>query len=282
MRALMYGAREVARVVGLSVVQVRSFVKAGFLEARRGPRGELRFSFQDLVLLRAAKGLVTAKVPPRRVKRALARLKEQLPPDRPLRSLTIAADGDHVVVSDGTARWRPESGQVLFDFAVAELAREAAPIALAHVREEREAERDAANLDAGFWFDRATDLEDAAPEEARAAYEHALALDPRHADALVNLGRLVHEAGDHARAAELYRRAAAARPDDATARFNLGVALEDLARPDEAAAAYERALALDPRCADAHYNLAQLSERAGKASMALTHFNAYRRLTRDR
>jgi len=38
------------------VAQVHSFVRAGFLEARRGRRGEYRFSFQDLVLLRTAKG----------------------------------------------------------------------------------------------------------------------------------------------------------------------------------------------------------------------------------
>ena len=79
----------------------------------------------------------------------------------------------------------------------------------------------------------------------------------------MNLGRLLHEAGDRARREEHYRLALAARPDDATAVFNLGVALEDLARADEALAAYESAVAIDPENADAHYNAASLYERHG-------------------
>src|SRR5436305_1352586 len=66
-----YGAREVAKMLGLSLGQVRAFVRAGFLDPERGPRRELRFSFQDLVLLRSAQGLVSARIAPRRVRRAL-------------------------------------------------------------------------------------------------------------------------------------------------------------------------------------------------------------------
>ena len=51
-------------MLDLSVEQLRSLVRAGFLEARRGTRGEYRFSFQDLVLLRTAKGLQAANVSP--------------------------------------------------------------------------------------------------------------------------------------------------------------------------------------------------------------------------
>src|SRR5438105_1406393 len=89
-----YGAREVAKMVGLSVSQVRAYVRAGFLEPTRGPHGELRFSFQDLVLLRTAKGLVSARIAPRRVRSALRKLKEQLPEGRPLRGVHIRALGD--------------------------------------------------------------------------------------------------------------------------------------------------------------------------------------------
>ncbi|MGH7806347.1 MAG: MerR family transcriptional regulator, partial [Candidatus Binatia bacterium] len=52
-----YTARDVAKLLALSIGQVRSFVRAGFLVPERGPRGEFRFTFQDLVLLRTAKEL---------------------------------------------------------------------------------------------------------------------------------------------------------------------------------------------------------------------------------
>src|ERR671923_2743940 len=118
-----YGAREVAKMLGLSVGQVRAYVRAGFLEPSRGPRGELRFSFQDLVLLRTAQGLVSARIAPRRVRAALRRLRSQLPEGRTLRDVHIRAEGDHIVVGDGARKWSAEDGQVLFDFATAELAR---------------------------------------------------------------------------------------------------------------------------------------------------------------
>src|SRR2546422_780531 len=91
-----YGAREVAKMLGLSLGQVRAYVRAGFLEPTRGPRGELRFSFQDLVLLRTAQGLVSARIAPRRVRSALRKLKERLPEGRPLRCADIPAGGDPI------------------------------------------------------------------------------------------------------------------------------------------------------------------------------------------
>ena len=66
-----YSTKDVANLLGLSVEQVRSYVRAGFLSPRQGPRGEYSFSFQDLVLLRTAKGLLAARVPRRRVRIAL-------------------------------------------------------------------------------------------------------------------------------------------------------------------------------------------------------------------
>ena len=59
----VYTAKSVARLLDLSVQQVRSYARAGFLQPDRGPRGEYRFSFQDLVMLRTAKGLMAARIP---------------------------------------------------------------------------------------------------------------------------------------------------------------------------------------------------------------------------
>jgi tetratricopeptide (TPR) repeat protein len=279
-----YGAREVARMLGLSVGQVRAWVRAGFLEPERCARGALRFSFQDLVLLRTAKGLLSARIPPRRVRSALSRLRTVLPEGRSLRGVKIIADGDRIVVGDGDARWQADSGQVLFDFDTAELARKVAPLLVRSTRAGEGGLRDvgavgAAAESAADWYERGCDLEEAAPAEARAAYRRALELDPAHPDAHLNLGRLLHEAGDAAAAAAQYRSALASRPEDATAEFNLGVALDDLGQTDEAIAAYGRALALDPALADAHYNAARLYEKKGQAARAIRHLRTYKQLT---
>ncbi len=252
---------------------VRSWARAGLVPARRGPRGELRFSFPDLVLLRAASGLVSAKVPARRVRSALARLREQLPEGHSLAAIRISAEGDRVVVSDGRAAWRPESGQALLDFGVSDLAERVTPLL-------RRAARAAPPLSPEGWYEWGCDLEDGAPEQAREAYRRALDLDPAHPGAHLNLGRLLHEAGDATAAESHYRRALEADPSDPIAWFNLGVALEDRERAEAALAAYQRALSADAGLADAHHNAARLCERLGRRAEALRHLGAYRRLLR--
>ena len=272
-----YGTGDVAQILGLSPAQVRGYVRSGFLNPERGKRGDYRFSFEDLVFLRTAKGLLEAHIGPRRVRRALAKLREQLPEGRRLTGLRVTAEGSRIVVADGDARWQPESGQALLDFGVAELAEKVAPIA----REAfREAQEDSDELTADDWYEWGCELETAAPPEAREAYRRAIALDSGHADALVNLGRLLHESGDAAGAEAHYRRALAARPEDATAAFDLGVALEDLGRTQDALNAYESAVVLDPDNADAHYNAASLYERQGQVQAALRHLKSCRNILR--
>jgi tetratricopeptide (TPR) repeat protein len=255
---------------------VRAFARDGYLTPGRGPRGELRFSFQDLVVLRTAKGLVASRIPTGRIRRALKRLRAELPRGRSLAELRIAAEGDRIVVSDGGTTWSPESGQVQLDFAVSELATRAAPMARRTAKAARQAESD---LDAADWFELGLELEVAAPEEARDAYRRALELDAHHADAHVNLGRLLHEQGLVEEAERHYRLAWRESPDHGTAAYDLAIALEDLGRPADAVEAYRAALVTDPRLADAHYNLARLYEKAGKKAAALRHLSAYRRLT---
>lgn len=270
-----YTTAEVARILDLSPRQVRSYVEAGFLSPRRGPGRRYVFSFQDLVILRAARGLCRARIPARRVHRALDRLRRQLPRGRSLTAVSISAEGGEIVVRDGGEAWEPVSGQRVLDFEVAELAEKAAPVAL---RVAARARKRPQELDAEAWWELGWELETTAPEEARDAYARALELAPEHADAHLNLGRLLHEQGKTQEAMEHYRRAAALRPEDPTAAFNLGVALEDLGRAVEAADAYRKALAADPSYADAHYNLAGLEERRGDPAAAIRHLKAYKTL----
>jgi tetratricopeptide (TPR) repeat protein len=268
-----YSTKDVAALLGLSAEQVRSYVRAGFLAPEQGPRGEYYFSFQDLILLRTAKGLLAARVPRRRVRLALQNLREQLPEDRALTGVRISAQGHHVVVRDGRDLWNPESGQAVFDFELSELAREASTLPL-RTPETKPDEPDGAE----DWYERGSEMEEVSPEEAMAAYRQALEIDPGLADAHVNLGRLLHERGEAAEAERHYRLALAVRPEDATAVFNLGVALQDLDRLAEAAEAYEKALEIDRSLADAHYNLAGLYERLGQPEAAFRHLRTYRTL----
>lgn len=268
---MSYSVREVASLLGLSPAQIRSYASQGFLAPERGPRGELRFGFHDLVILRTAGELSAAQIPQRKVRRVLQRLREQLPAHRSLAGVRVAADGERVVVSDGRAMWNAESGQALFDFSVEELQAKTASF-------ERIPRREV--LDAADWYELACDLELSSAEEARTAYERALELDPSHVDAHVNLGRLFHEDGAPAAAEQHYRAALDLDPQNETAAFNLGVALEDLGRVREALAAYERAVTLDPDNADAHYNIAGIYERRGDKAAALRHLKEYRRLVR--
>jgi tetratricopeptide (TPR) repeat protein len=273
-----YSAEDVAKLIGVSVRQVHSYVRDGFLAPAVGDDGRPRFSFQDVVLLRTAAGLTAARIAPARVRRALARLKQQLPEGRPLTAVAIAAEGNRIIVRDGGARWNPESGQVLFDFRVAELAEgidelkpKAPPPPAVDAIETAAAEE---------WYQIGCGREDEGDGDgAIAAYRRAIEADGALAEAHVNLGRLLHERGDREAALQAYRTALELRPGDPLAAFNLGVALEDAERLDDAAAAYQRAIAADPQAADAHYNLAGVFERLGDRASALRHLRTYKKLT---
>jgi len=232
--------------------------------------------FQDLVLLRAAKGLMAARVPPAAIRRALKRLKAQLPRGRPLSEVRITAEGHDVVARDGGVAWSPSSGQLVLDFDVATLAHRAAPLARKQAAAARRFEEE---LDADGWFELGLELEISAPDDARDAYRRALELEPHHVDGHVNLGRLLLEMERAEEAETHFRAALKERAEHPTAWYNLGVALEDLGKNADAADAYRRAVSADGRLADAHYNLARLYERAGKKAAALRHFSVYQRLT---
>jgi tetratricopeptide (TPR) repeat protein len=267
----MYRCRDVSRMLDLPVREVRRLARAGFVSPRRGPGNALRFSFQDLVLLRAAADLVHARVPRARVRRALRSLRAQLPAERPLAAVRVEADGDRVIVQHGGARWRPETGQVLLALEAGDRPDEVAPVVPAQAR---------APLDSDAWYRWACDLEDAAPREAEIAYRRVLETVPDHGGAHLNLGRLLHARGDPLAAEYHYRRALASPWHAALAAFNLGVSLEDQGLLDEALLAYARALEADATLADAHFNASRILERLGRKQDALRHLAEYRRLSR--
>ena len=188
----------------------------------------------------------------------------------PLSGLRIRAVGDRVVVSERDSHWQADSGQYLLAF-------EGDPAQ--GVLGVIEAKPAPATTEQN-WFEQAVALETTDTAAARAAYERALAAEPARADARLNLGRLLHEAGELAQAERIYREAVRLGNRDPLLHFNLGVLLEDLQRKPEAMAAYAAALREDPDLADGHYNLALLYEESGRAQDAIRHMARYRKLTR--
>ena len=315
-----FSARDAARVLETTEDKVGFYARAGLVEPHLDEDGQPVFDFQDLLLLRTTKGLLDAGVPARHMRRIWASLRRQLSPDMPLTSIRIYADGRRAVAWDGRAKWRPDSGQFVFEFDGSEVALRAsvpdsgmasldageppaprpAPSRVTSRREEPlstsaialkeppaaprhddEWELSDEPLTAVQWFHLGCEIEATSPQEAVQAYLQALEIDPDFADAHVNLGRHFHEARDLERAEAHYREAIRCAPGDATSHFNLGVLLEDLGRNADALAAYERAIARDDELADAHYNLGLLSETMGRRAQAMRHLMLARRLYED-
>lgn len=90
---------------------------------------------------------------------------------------------------------------------------------------------------------------------AAAAYQRAIAADPKFSWPYANLGRLYMDMDQHEVALEWLRKAVEINPKHFRAYVNLGVALQVLRRHDEAVPAYRAALALDPDDAFVHAKL---------------------------
>ena len=184
-------------MIGVSAGRLRAYLRAGVLSPEKGTRGELRFSFQDLLLLRKAEGLVSQRISPHRVRRALKALRERLTDEQPLTGVSLGTDGPQVVVHERGARWQAESGQVLLAFDKQEP--EAAEALLVALPTRPTGERPAGDVvppTVEEIYELACDLDEADPERAESSYRQVIAQAPHHADAHINLGRILHERGE--------------------------------------------------------------------------------------
>jgi tetratricopeptide (TPR) repeat protein len=271
-----FGTKDLEGLVGISRSRIRALIRAGHVRPRRGRRGELRFSFQDVIILRTAKALAAAAIPVRRINQSLRQLQKSLPPEVPLSGLSITSVGDRIAVREGLQQREIESGQYVLALNIVNDGGEVRIIdhsARAPASPARTVEPDEGDA----LYQAAAALEDENPVAAIAAYAKCLTAHPDHYEARLNCGRLLHLAGKLKEAERVYRDA---RRYDATLLFNLGVLLEDQNRRSDAITTYREALDLDPTLADAHFNLARLFEREHNRREALRHLLAYRRLTR--
>lgn len=272
-----YTTGEVVGLIGLTHGQVRQYVKRGIVEPRRGGRREYRFSFQDVVLLRTAKGLLDDKVPARKAISALTKLKGRLPKATPLASLRIFADGKDVVVRAEEELWDAESGQGHLDFGTPAAVDVSGEVARIADREPGDF-ADLEELGSHEWYNLGLDYEDSDVQKAKEAYARAIALSPDNADAHVNLGRLFQLDGDLKRARRHYRLALEASPGHELAIYNTGTVFDELDELSTAARYYHRA----PGVPDAHYNLARIFELRGDEVSSLRHLRIYRQLLEEK
>jgi tetratricopeptide (TPR) repeat protein len=272
-----YSVRDIERVLRLPRSTIRSLIDVGFVTPTRGPRREYRFSFQDLIVLRAARALIQAKVSRRRIRRSLEELRKHLPETVPLSGLSICAVGDRVVVRDGNSQYQVDSGQYVLGLDVS-----VEDGVLRVVEKEFGPQPDEAAApprDAFDWFDDALDFEESGDLDAAInAYQQTVALDGQNVAAWINWGRLLHGRGNKREAEAVYLRAIEQCGPDSVLMFNLGVLLEDLGRTQAALEAYQAAVGEDPALADGHYNLARLYEALGQPQHAIRHLGQYRRL----
>ena len=120
-----FKTREVVELLDLSRRQLQYWAKTGLIEpSARTPGGHHRYSFADLVALKATKRLIDAGVSVQKIRRSVRALQDLFPQvDRPLGELVLVATGDVVLVFQDDAVFEAISGQE-WVFAVADFERE--------------------------------------------------------------------------------------------------------------------------------------------------------------
>jgi tetratricopeptide (TPR) repeat protein len=261
--------REVVRLLGASPRRLRQLARLGLVKAEGSS-----YSFRELVALRVALSLLNQGATVRRIRHALESLRRLLPEsETPLSELRLVVDGRRILLERGATRFDPRTGQALLSLDVGAFAEEARASALRGLVRPLAPPSKAVEA----WFHRASLLENdpARWEEAMAAYEQVVTIDPTSAAAWNNLGLLHHRMGHYDKAGECYRAALAADPASCEARYNLGSLHEDTGDPRAALGWYRLALEVNPDYADAHFNLAGLLARTGQAQDAARHWRRY-------
>jgi tetratricopeptide (TPR) repeat protein len=110
---------------------------------------------------------------------------------------------------------------------------------------------------------------------AKAEYQRALKIYPRHVDALYNLAVTCERLGQNPEALTYYQQYLAIRPNDADVWTQLGVRHDEAGERVEAEAAYQKALAADPNFGRAHHNLGVLYKEQGKLDEAQKEFERF-------
>lgn len=282
-----YSLAEVARICRVPASRLRRWERMALLRRDVGAGGA--FEFGDLVVVRRLRGLLERGVPLRQIRRGVQAVRARHPElDRPVAALDVWPAGAPRVVLRAAGVVAETDGQLVLDFAGGEAggrisalepgARTGEGAPPPGVAQGRPA--DAASNSAADWFAVGCRL-DSDPKtfaEATLAYQHALAVDPDHADSHCNLGSIYYNQGRRAPARACFERALAVDPGHVEANLNLATMLEEDERNDSALRHYQRALETDPFYADAHVSAALLYEKLGRRRAAREHWRRYLQL----
>jgi tetratricopeptide (TPR) repeat protein len=271
----LYTVSEVARLFGLKPSRLRYWYRSGLLGPSARVSGRNYYTFEDLVGIRAAKGLLERGVPLQQVRASVDSLRQALPDTtRPLSELRVMADGRTVLVQDDAGTYEPTTGQTVLDFSVYNL--ESEVVRLLHFGQDDRARAYEYYLEGCRYDENEQTFED-----AERAYKKALSLDPTLSNALTNLGNLEYRRGELAEAEGYYRHALQCDPEQPEALYNLGFLHFERDEVDEAIVHFQLALQSDPSFADAHFNLAMALEERGDVGAAEPHWHHYLALEPD-
>ena len=255
----LYTVPEVARLFGYKPSRLRYWHRSGLLSPSARVAGRNYYTFQDLVGVRAAKGLLEKGVPLQKVRRSVESLREAFPKTtQPLSELRVLADGRTVLVQDDAGTYEPTTGQAVLDFRIDGL--ESDVIRLLHFDHDDRSRAYEHYLE-GCRFDE----DEQTYDQAEQAYQKALSLDPTLSTALTNLGNLEYRRDQIEAAESYYRRALESDPEQPEALYNLGFLHFERDEVDEAVVLFRSALKSDPSFADAHFNLAMALEEQRRA-----------------
>ena len=273
----LYSLREVSKLTGAGVAQLRRWSRSGLLPARHRTAAGLWYTFGDIVAARTAVGLIKKGVATRQVREAVEGIRTWQPElSQPLASIRVVSNGGRVVVRFEETLVEPRSGQLLMDLSVGPIVKAMGKIISGPAGDSTQEMSEDDQGRAESWLQAGLAAEQRGDEEVAVdSYRRALSFDPAHPGALLNLGNLLFGRGQMRSACELYRAATRAAPTYPEAWYNLANVLDDLSHADAAVNAYKTAIELEPDYADAHFNLALLWEKEGRRADALLHWKAF-------
>ncbi|MGI9517553.1 MAG: MerR family transcriptional regulator [Pirellulaceae bacterium] len=280
----LYTAAMLAEILEVDAGTIRSWQRRGLIQPVSHVSKLPYYDFAEVTAARQLATLVNLGIPLATIKQNLQQLARWLPNvDRPLAQLSMIADGNQILLRQGSGLVEP-GGQRRLDFD------HAGPDAIGDDENEPAVlpfgPADQPEIPADSWThpDQYMEMADRLEEvgethEAIAVYRALHFACGATAKTNLRLGELLYRVGGVAAACERYY--AAVELDEALveARAALGCVLCELGETELAISAFAGALEHHPDYADVHFHLARALESTGQAGQATRHWERFVELT---